>query len=349
MSTAFESPVAGEKVVFELWADRLDSPLRGTLEIIDATGRRLIADRGRLGAVDPRIDFTVPADGEYTVRVFDQTYLGGADFIYRLAVDAGPHVDFATPAMLSLTASRPPLTLWGRNLGSSPAGVKHGAPRLGSASLENQVGELDVARQGIDWTPLRPSREAFVDMVAARWSSSFQPFSLALSNAMPINATTNNSVIHGGPLDPTALANTPLLVEDGVGNHGSATAKTVAVPSNVAGRLAAADEQDWYVFECVAARFFGWKVLPSGLGRRSTSSYSSSTPKDANCCISRTSPRIRSGRGSPPTPPIRPAASPRPAMDRITWSRATRSRLVRRTIVDGMRSRCAARKPIFVW
>lgn len=257
---------AGQKVVFELWADRLDSPLRGTLEIIDATGRRLIADRGRLGAVDPRIDFTVPADGEYTVRVFDQTYLGGADFIYRLAVDAGPHVDFATPAMLSMTASRLPLTLWGRNLGSSPAGVKHGAPRLGFASLENQVGELDVARQGTAWTPLRPSREAFVDMVAARWSSSFQPFPLALSNAMPLNATTNHSVINGGLLDPTALNNTPLLVEDGVGNHGSATAKTVAVPSDVAGRLAAADEQDWYVFEARRGEVFWLEGFAERLG-----------------------------------------------------------------------------------
>ncbi|MFM7074097.1 MAG: hypothetical protein ACKO38_20110 [Planctomycetota bacterium] len=267
---------AGQKIVFELWADRLDSPLRGTLEIIDATGRRLIADRGRLGAVDPRIDFAVPADGEYTVRVFDQTYLGGADFIYRLAVDAGPRVDFATPAMLSTTASRLPLTLWGRNLGSSPAGVKHGAPRLGSASLENQVGELDVARQGIDWTPLRPSREAFVDMISARWSTSLQPFPLAFSSAMPLNASPNNAspnnavlnnaVLNHLPPDNTTLANTPLLVEDGVGNHGSATAKTVTVPADLAGRLEAADEQDWYVFEARGGEVFWLEGYAERLG-----------------------------------------------------------------------------------
>lgn len=172
---------AGQTVVCELWADRLDSPLRGALEIFDAAGRRLVSDRGRLGSVDPRIDFIVPADGSYTVRVFDQTYLGGADYVYRLAVDAGPRVDFATPAFASHAGARSAATLWGRNLDRAAVAPAR-PPQSGSAkSLERFEAEVDLAPSQVDWPPLRPAREAFVDALAARWSTGLQPFTQAFS------------------------------------------------------------------------------------------------------------------------------------------------------------------------
>ncbi len=239
---------AGQTVVFDLWADRLDSPLRGALEIVDASGRRLAADRGRLGSIDPRIDFRVPADGEYTVRVFEQTFLGGADYVYRLAIDAGPRIDFVTPAILARGSQPVAATLWGRNLGEQP---HEAAPRLVAAAgpLEWLRGEWELpgagANQPSALSPLRPSREAFVDSVSTRWLSGLQPVTTPLIE----------------PLDgerPT--------IEDGNGNHSATKARTVAVPSDLTGRLEAPDERDWYVFEARRGEVFHLEGFAERLG-----------------------------------------------------------------------------------
>ena len=46
------------------------------------------------------LDVTLPADGEYLVRIFDTAYAGSIEHFYRLTVHAGPHVDFAMPASI---------------------------------------------------------------------------------------------------------------------------------------------------------------------------------------------------------------------------------------------------------
>ena len=75
---------------------RLDSKLRAVLELEDERGRRLASSRGYTG-LDPLIDFRVPADGEYTVRLYDLTYTGSPEHVYRLDVDTGPRLEFAWP------------------------------------------------------------------------------------------------------------------------------------------------------------------------------------------------------------------------------------------------------------
>ena len=241
---------AGQAVVFDLWADRIDSPLRGALEIVDAAGRRVASDRGRSASVDPRIDFLVPADGEYTVRVFDQTFLGGADYLYRLAIDAGPRVDFATPAVLPRDTRLIAANLWGRNLGGTAAESRRQAVVGAAGPLERVHGTLELAESGADWPPLRPSREAFVDVAAARWPSGLQPFAIPL-NEHPV----------GEPL----IGKLP-IIEDGEGNHTAAKARTVAAPSDLAGRLEAADERDWYAFEARRGEVFWLEGFAERLG-----------------------------------------------------------------------------------
>ena len=86
----------GERVILEIFARRLKSPLDSLLQVLDGKGNILAVndDCDRLkaglilhGAADSYLDFTVPADGCYTVRISDTTGLGGEDYVYYLRID----------------------------------------------------------------------------------------------------------------------------------------------------------------------------------------------------------------------------------------------------------------------
>lgn len=68
----------GQRVVIECSAERIDSRLRAVLEVFDLTGKRLAANRGYFG-IDPLIDFRVPIDGSYAIRIHDLTSSGSAE------------------------------------------------------------------------------------------------------------------------------------------------------------------------------------------------------------------------------------------------------------------------------
>ena len=76
-----------QRVAIECWAERIDSRLRAVIELFDAGGRRLSVNRGFFG-IDPLIDFHVPSDGTYTVRITDLTSTGSPEHYYRLDSDA---------------------------------------------------------------------------------------------------------------------------------------------------------------------------------------------------------------------------------------------------------------------
>lgn len=71
----------GARIVVECAARGIDSKLNPVLIIADAKGRDLLADR-RGGL----LDFKVPADGEYFVKVHGLTFRGGPEYFYRLAL-----------------------------------------------------------------------------------------------------------------------------------------------------------------------------------------------------------------------------------------------------------------------
>ena len=80
--------------------------------------------RRTLGRQEPLIDFTVPADGEYLIKVHDFLYNGSAEYFYRLVVHTGPHIDFVLPAS-GLPNTTAEYTLYGRNLpGGQPSTMK---------------------------------------------------------------------------------------------------------------------------------------------------------------------------------------------------------------------------------
>ncbi|MCX7818999.1 MAG: PPC domain-containing protein [Kiritimatiellae bacterium] len=109
---------AGVKVVAEVFARRLNSPLDSLLRIADAAGREIAAnddfnDKGA-GLVthqaDSRIEVTMPSNGVYTVTVADAQGKGGPDYAYRLRLGV-PRPDFELRVVPATVNVRPGQTV----------------------------------------------------------------------------------------------------------------------------------------------------------------------------------------------------------------------------------------------
>jgi len=91
----------GEKLVMEVMARRLGSPLDSVLTLFDAKGNQLaenddfvdLTDSPATHHADSRILFTFAAAGTYTLRLRDIQGNGGEEYAYRLSV-APPQPDF---------------------------------------------------------------------------------------------------------------------------------------------------------------------------------------------------------------------------------------------------------------
>lgn len=82
---------------FDLYAERIDSPLVANLTLRNAKGQSVATGRGSSGARDPRIDYTFSQPGEYSLEVSDENGKASAAHIYRLS--AGPSApDFVVTA-----------------------------------------------------------------------------------------------------------------------------------------------------------------------------------------------------------------------------------------------------------
>ena len=103
---------AGQTLVAEVMARRLDSPLDSFLRLSDASGKQLAfnddtEDKGsglNTHHADARIAVTLPADGDYFLRLGDTQGKGGPEYAYRLRVSP-PQPDFAlrlVPSALNL-------------------------------------------------------------------------------------------------------------------------------------------------------------------------------------------------------------------------------------------------------
>lgn len=90
---------AGQRIVASVFAHGMDSRVRtrGTpgyldtsLELLDERGKILATAEDTLG-LDPLIEFTIPADGRYTVRVQSLGFDGSPSSVYRLTLGEVPY------------------------------------------------------------------------------------------------------------------------------------------------------------------------------------------------------------------------------------------------------------------
>ncbi|HEV3004192.1 MAG TPA: PPC domain-containing protein, partial [Pirellulales bacterium] len=216
---------AGQRLLIDCDARRIDSRLEAVLVLLDSKGREL-ARAAAAGRQDPLLDFSVPADGDYTLVVHDFIYNGSNEYFYRLTLGTGPHVDFVFPPA-GLAGSKAIYRIYGRNLpGGQPAqGLAIDGRPLEALSVEIQLPAGPEAQALAAELPTE-SHESSVDGMAYR---------------LPTPA---------GPTNPVLLsfASAPVVVE-AEPNDKADKAQRVTPPCECAGQYYPAGDFDWYTFE----------------------------------------------------------------------------------------------------
>lgn len=89
----------GRRFIFEVMSRRIGSPLDSVLYLYGSDGKELtMNDDGVPGTKNSRVDFTFPADGNYTLMMRDLANRGGERFVYRIVIVPPPSPDFTLTA-----------------------------------------------------------------------------------------------------------------------------------------------------------------------------------------------------------------------------------------------------------
>jgi hypothetical protein len=214
----------GARILLDCRAFRLNSQLRAILSLSTAEGKELLHSRPYFTRTDPLLDFDVPADGDYVVRLHDMTFQGGLP--YRLIISDYPQIENAFPAAIA-PGKTAKLTLLGRNLPGGKLSPK--------------------------WTIQdRPLEELTLSVTAPKDPSLLKRF--AFINHLP-SLSLNARGLQLWPeklkhcLNPITLAwaDLPLTLEREPNDHAE-QAQPLTLPTMVCGRFDRPGDSDWYSF-----------------------------------------------------------------------------------------------------
>jgi hypothetical protein len=216
----------GQRVVVSCLAGSIDSKLPAALELYDASGRQLAANRDYRDG-DAVLDYSPPADGDTFVRVFAFTYTQGSpDHFYRLTISTAPWIDAVFPPAIR-PGTVQAVEVHGRNL---PGGKPDPSARLDGRPLEKRLMTVQAPDD-----PRALRRLLFRGLVPPK-STGLDGFELRL----PSDAGTSNPVL-------LTYAHAPVILDNG-DNDTPEKAQEVPVPCVVAGRIEKRRDRDWYAF-----------------------------------------------------------------------------------------------------
>ena len=232
----------GQRVLIDVAGQRIDGKLDGTLVVHDAQLRELARSRD-VNRRDPLIDLTIPADGDYLIKLYDFTYGGGPDYSYRMAVHVGPYIDFVFPPSVK-AGTKSKLAVYGRNL---PGGKLAAGVEVQGRPLERLDVELDVpADEATDRraTPtLTTASEMFVDGREYRLKSS---------------AGRTSGVLLGYA--------TESLVAEQEPNDGGEQNQAVTIPCEIVGQFLKRGDLDAFAFDAKKGEVLAIEVVSQRMG-----------------------------------------------------------------------------------
>ncbi|HXT57600.1 MAG TPA: PPC domain-containing protein, partial [Pirellulales bacterium] len=233
---------AGQRVLIECRARPLDSRLDAALAVYDAAGRELAREYdGSLH--DTLVDFTVPADGAYTVKVHDFIYGGGDEYAYRLSLSTLPRVDFAFPPA-GLPGSKANYQLYGRNL---PGGKPAPGMTIDGKPLEVVTAAIEL-----------PAGAAAAQLPA---ETLIEPAEAGI-DAAPYRLPTPR-----GMAEPVLIgfASAPIVVEQEP-NDAPEKAQKLPLPCECAGQFYPQGDQDWFLFDAKQGEKYVIEVISQRQG-----------------------------------------------------------------------------------
>ncbi|CAN5774860.1 PPC domain-containing protein [soil metagenome] len=222
---AFEAE-AGQRLLIEVVAARLDSRLDGTLRVYGPEGQEIVISHEGYG-LDPFLDLVAPSSGRYVIKLHDVVYAGSPEHGYRLTLHDGPHIDAISPLAVE-AGQEATFTLLGRNLGGEPTGeeFRDGAPleRLEVTITAPERFEPDPAHPGTGFVPSAASARRGFEY---RWESPEG----RRSNAVFIAEAQATIVIEQEP------------------NDGGDEVQKIALPCDISGDFRTVGDVDVYRFE----------------------------------------------------------------------------------------------------
>ncbi len=232
---------AKQRVLVNCRTSGIDSRCRPLVEVFAADGKRLGGNRNDREN-DALADVTLPADGEYLVRVCEFAYQSGsADHFYRLSISTGPWIDAVFPNVIS-PGKATPVTVYGRNLpGGKPVdGMTVDGKPVESLSV-TITPPADAARDNLAFREVVAPPQALQDGFEYRLPGS--------TNAVPVFFT--DAVIH---------------VEKDAGNDKLEAAEAIAVPCDVVGTIGKKLDKDWFGFEAKKGDVLHFELFADRLG-----------------------------------------------------------------------------------
>ena len=222
---------AGQRVVLDCQAERLESNLDAVLILQSVDGRQL-ASSGDYHGRDPLIDFVSPADAEYLVVVHDLSFRGGQQ--YRLNITTRPHLENLFPPVVQV-GQPASLIARGRNLpGAAPVAIQGIEPALQELPLQiTPPGDL------LDLGAYRflehPTDHTVAPTAATMTLIGFQ------SRGLPqLDALRPQNLL---------LVNSPVTLEQEPNNDPMQPQRLGALPVALAGRFEQSRDGDWYELE----------------------------------------------------------------------------------------------------
>lgn len=218
----------GQRVIVSCRASSIDSKARPMVEVFAADGRKLALNRNYRDT-DAVADVTLPADGDYYVRLFEFTHQSGsADHFYRLTISTAPWIDAVFPT--AIEPGKPAqVTVYGRNL---PGGTPADGFTIDGRPLEKLTVTVTPPSD-----PQAASRLAIRDRI--------EPGS-ALQDGFEYRLKGP-----GGESNPVPIyfAREKVVLKKNAGGTKPETAEAITAPCEVAGFLARKGDRDWYSFE----------------------------------------------------------------------------------------------------
>ena len=249
----------GQRVLISCLATSIDSKARPMIEVFDPSGRKLATNRNYRND-DALADLTIPADGDYYVRLFEFTYqFGSPDHVYRLTLSTRPWIDAVFPA--AVEPGKPtPVTLYGRNLpnGQPSEFAIDGRPLEKLAVTVNPPGDVLAAQRLAPRGAITPN--------------------IALQNAFEYRLGDSNPV-------PIFFTREKLAVKQNAGGTTPETAEAIPVPCEAVGMLHRPGDRDWYSFDAKKDQAFVIDLLGGRVGSPADFYFTVHNPANKNQMI----------------------------------------------------------------
>ena len=239
---------AGQRIVIDCLARRLESELDASIEVSNAAGR-LLSSNGDWYGADPFVDFVSPEDGAFLIRINDLRFRGG--YPYRLMISDRPHIEAVHPRAIQ-AGQTAELVISGRGLAGSsqPDSLSNDGPTLRTSRVSVSA-PTDALTRGTFSFLEHPTGHSVLPTAATCTLNGFQirPWDECL-NALPMLVSSSSVTL------------------EAENNDDSEKPQSVSIPAVISGRFDRPRDGDWFEFEVPEGGQYGFDVYSERINGR---------------------------------------------------------------------------------